>query len=265
MRNRNMFNAVVTSVALVFSMGAYAQALYVTPLGNVGIGTDSPGNVALEVRRSNGKAKVLISEYGPPGQRALFHIKNPGTTHFKIENTVAETEWVFTNAGTSFYISQQGTGRAEFRIFNTGDAILAGVLTENSDVNSKQDIEPIDGTNILEKLRNLEISEWSYKDTPANRHIGPMAQDFYAAFGLGNTNKGIATLDTSGVALAAIRALINENTTLSEQNASQSEQIETLERRLKLLENQQAEMQAVMAKVLENQQAKSVLTSTVMN
>lgn len=99
-------------------------------------------------------------------------------------------------------------------MFSNGDATLAGVLTKNSDVNSKQDIVPVDGSNVLEKLRNLEISEWSYKDAPDDRHVGPMAQDFHASFGLGNSDKGIATLDSSGIALAAIKALIDENTSL---------------------------------------------------
>ena len=146
-----------------------------------------------------------------------------------------------------------------------GDAEIRGILIENSDVNSKQNIEPVNGNKILEKLSNLEISEWSYKDKPSDRHIGPMAQDFYAAFGLGGTKKGIASLDTSGVALAAIRALIDRNEALSEQNASQSEQIKALEMRLDRLENQQAGVKAVIVKMLENQQADGVLTKSALN
>ncbi len=38
-------------------------------------------------------------------------------------------------------------------------------------------------------------------------HLGPMAQDFYDSFGLGSDNKGIATVDADGVALAAFRGL----------------------------------------------------------
>ena len=34
-----------------------------------------------------------------------------------------------------------------------------------------------------------------------------MAQDFYAAFGLGESDKGIDTVDADGVALAAIQGL----------------------------------------------------------
>ena len=37
--------------------------------------------------------------------------------------------------------------------------------------------------------------------------MGPMAQDFYAAFGLGADDRHIVTVDADGVALAAIQGL----------------------------------------------------------
>ncbi len=69
---------------------------------------------------------------------------------------------------------------------------------------------------VLNKVLALPIKEWSYKDSIDNiRHIGPMAEDFYQAFGLGESETGIATLDTSGVALAAIQGL-NEKLTVQD-------------------------------------------------
>ena len=53
----------------------------------------------------------------------------------------------------------------------------------------------------------MPISAWNYKDDPASRHVGPMAQDFHAAFGLGFDDKHIATVDADGIALAAIQGL----------------------------------------------------------
>jgi hypothetical protein len=250
MNNRNIFSIAVAGLMLSFSMAVSAQALYVTPAGDVGVGTETPA-ASLEVRRSDGSAQILVDDQSAAsGTRNLFSLQNRGLTKFIINNRDG-AEWAFANKGTSFRISRQGSGAVELEVFNNGDATLQGVLTENSDVNSKQDIEPVAGSNILEKLSDLEISEWSYKDAPADRHVGPMAQDFYAAFGLGHTDKGIATLDSSGIALAAIKALIKENTSLKE--------------RLSLLESQQAEMQAALAVVLENQHQQRVLTSTVMN
>jgi hypothetical protein len=77
-----------------------------------------------------------------------------------------------------------------------------------SDRNAKRDIVPIDGDEILRRVAALPISAWSYKDAqPSGRHIGPMAQDFHAAFGTGDSDRCIPTVDANGVALAAIQAL----------------------------------------------------------
>ena len=160
-------------------------------------------------------AKILVSnDTFLPGARTLFELRNPGNTKFTVNNIQAGEQWSFANPGTGFRLSRQGSGQVELEIKNNGNAVLAGTLTENSDRNSKQDISEINTHMILEKLVNLPISEWSYKDDPNSRHIGPMAQDFYQAFELGHTNKGIATLDSSGVAIAAIQALAAQNQTL---------------------------------------------------
>jgi hypothetical protein len=77
-----------------------------------------------------------------------------------------------------------------------------------SDRNAKHDIVPIDGDDILRRVAAMPISVWSYKDAqPSVRHIGPMAQDFHAAFGTGDSDRCIPTVDANGVALAAIQAL----------------------------------------------------------
>lgn len=92
---------------------------------------------------------------------------------------------------------------------STGAMLTTGGVWQNaSDVNRKHRFEQISNEEILGKLRKLPVTRWSYKTEGDNiRHIGPMAQDFYAAFGLGNDNRGIGTVDADGVALAGIKAL----------------------------------------------------------
>jgi hypothetical protein len=107
---------------------------------------------------------------------------------------------------------------------NNGDAFLAGILQENSDRNAKINIVPVDPERILQKVLELPIAHWAYKETPTTRHIGPMAQDFRAAFGTGNTETALATMDTSGVALASIKALELKNRKL-EERISQLEEV----------------------------------------
>jgi len=60
---------------------------------------------------------------------------------------------------------------------------------------------------VLDKVAALTITRWNFKDDAGTPHIGPMAQDFYAAFGVGTDDKHIATVDTDGVAPAAIQGV----------------------------------------------------------
>jgi hypothetical protein len=77
-----------------------------------------------------------------------------------------------------------------------------------SDRNVKTNIESIDQREILARVAKMPIRQWNYKDDDASvRHIGPMAQDFHSAFGLGDTDKAIYNIDSNGVALASIQAL----------------------------------------------------------
>jgi Chaperone of endosialidase len=92
-----------------------------------------------------------------------------------------------------------------------------------SDRNVKRDIAPVDEQAVLESVARVPVSTWSYKsDAPTVRHLGPMAQDFYAAFGLGDTDRAYNPIDAHGVALAAIKALY-------ERSREQDARIERLE------------------------------------
>ena len=61
---------------------------------------------------------------------------------------------------------------------------------------------------MLARLVGIPVQTWSYKkEGSAIRHIGPVAQDFSAAFGVGYDDRCISTVDADGVALAAIQGL----------------------------------------------------------
>ena len=62
-----------------------------------------------------------------------------------------------------------------------------------------------------------------------SRIVGPMAQDFWNAFHLGEDSLAISTIDPDGVALAAIQEL-------AKQNESKDKKIADLETRVKQLE-----------------------------
>jgi endosialidase-like protein/trimeric autotransporter adhesin len=84
----------------------------------------------------------------------------------------------------------------------------ASAWTALSDVNRKHQFRDLDGDTVLAKLAAMPIREWSYKaQDAAIRHVGPTAQDFHAAFGLGEDPLGISTIDADGIALRTIQAL----------------------------------------------------------
>jgi hypothetical protein len=101
---------------------------------------------------------------------------------------------------------------------------LGGTWTNASDRNLKENFTPIDGKLLLEKLSKLPITTWNYRNERSDiKHIGPMAQDFYALFGVGDDDKSISTIDPSGIALAAIQELYKTTQKLNEKNLEMDE------------------------------------------
>jgi hypothetical protein len=125
------------------------------------------------------------------------------------------------NGGFAFYTSTSGGATL---------AAGSGSWTSMSDRNAKENFAPVDPQAVLEKVAELPLSSWNYKaQDPAIRHLGPVAQDFKAAFSLGETDTGITGVDADGVALAAIQGL---NQKLKERDAK----IQALKQRLEALE-----------------------------
>ncbi len=79
-----------------------------------------------------------------------------------------------------------------------------------SDREAKADFQSVEPRAILAKLAAMPVSSWKYKHDSSRRYIGPSAQDFMAAFGLGHNERGINTLDADGVTFAAIQGLVEE-------------------------------------------------------
>ncbi|MDF1564308.1 MAG: tail fiber domain-containing protein, partial [Deltaproteobacteria bacterium] len=131
------------------------------------------------------------------------------------------------SGGTIFYSS---TGAGAGVVLMPGSSSWLAV----SDRNQKENFEEVDGREVLEKLAAMPMSSWNYKAQDARvRHMGPMAQDFFEAYGLGPDERHIATVDADGVALAAIQGL---NQKLEEQEARHLEEVRSLEERIARLE-----------------------------
>lgn len=96
----------------------------------------------------------------------------------------------------------------EAAIAATIDTVIS-VASILSDRNVKEDIRDVDSQEVLDGLVGLRISRWTYKEGkgPGGDHMGPMAQDFARAFGLGNDPTRIETVDAVGVLLKVAQAL----------------------------------------------------------
>ncbi len=96
-------------------------------------------------------------------------------------------------------------------VLNSGAYVTAGgTWTNASSRNLKENFTPVSAEATLTKINQLDISRWNYKtESASTTHIGPIAQDFYTAFGTGGTsgNTSISTIDPSGVALLGIQGL----------------------------------------------------------
>jgi len=105
----------------------------------------------------------------------------------------------------------------------------ANAWSSLSDVNSKENFRELPSEEILAKIAAMPVREWNYKTQPAAiRHMGPTAQDFHAAFGLGEDPLRISTIDADGVALAAVKALEARTRMLMDENAALRQSLEEL-------------------------------------
>ncbi len=200
--------------------------------GNVGVGTGA-ASAALHVFRNNATAQLRVEEAtATTGSRNLLRIVNNGASTFRFDNTFDGTFWGFGSRGTGdFFITKNttvGGGGFAFNLLPNGNVTIAGTLTQLSDRNAKEEISALDPAAVLARLAELPISSWRYKGDNAT-HVGPMAQDFHAAFGLGQDDTHVAPSDLAGLSLAAIQALKAEV-------ADKDARIQALEERLARIE-----------------------------
>ncbi len=117
----------------------------------------------------------------------------------------------------------------------------------SSDRNLKRNLIELNGSEVLAKLVSMPIYQWQPKDGPNAelKHIGPMAQDFYAAFHLGDSDKAIGMQDAEGVALAAIQGLYAKLKERDATIAEQQREIAELRQRLTQVESLRGEVAAL--------------------
>ena len=141
------------------------------------------------------------------GSRALVLPHAPGSFVYA-DSTSADFA---SHAPNQFLVAASGgIGMYTSKAATTGCHIVSGGGSWNCSSSRavKRDFAPIDVRDALEKVAALSLSSWRFVTEPEGiRHLGPMAEEFRAAFGLGSDDNSISSVDAQGVALAAIQGL----------------------------------------------------------
>jgi hypothetical protein len=129
----------------------------------------------------------------------------------------------------------------KIRLGNTNVTMIEGqvAFTNVSDKTQKENFQPVDGEEVLGKIRGFELSSWNFigHDPKQFRHYGPMAQDFFAAFGHDGVGEigsetTINSGDMAGILMSAVQALEKRTAELKQKEA----RLAVLESRLEALE-----------------------------
>lgn len=203
------------SVALGDSCLANANRTVAMGRGNVcsfstcvgiGINNLASGSVSLAVGVnciSNGSNSSILGYYGSANSKNGAFVYSDASSNSFTNATANNQFTVRASGGIIFYTDSART---------MGVTIFpgSGSWSSVSDVNKKENFENVDPEEILRKVESLKIKSWNYKSQANSiRHIGPMAQDFYGSFGLGESDLMISSIDMDGVILAAIKGLNN--------------------------------------------------------
>ncbi|TQV80222.1 tail fiber domain-containing protein [Aliikangiella coralliicola] len=253
--------------------GAPTGSIFVAADGDIGLGTESP-DAKLNVEGASASTIISDTATGSADVRTLLTLNSEHGSNIKFEHrNNAGKEWTVGtySSGNGFLISRADTadGNADphdnynlllndnqfvirnmasdelMRLTNT-QLVVNGTVVSSSSRTVKDNIVSVDSGKILNMLSKLAIKKWNYiNDGSSIKHIGPIAEEFYELFGLGSDDKHIASLDTSGIALAAIQAL-------NEEVKDKNSKIESLEKQNKLLN----ERLALIEKTLEQLSSK---------
>ncbi len=177
--------------------------------GKVGIGNITPSaNLEVTVNGFDGYSGIAINSKITNGKYLTINQGTAGKLNFTSPGIIDLMTIDFVNNRVGV-----NTPNPTYPFQVSSSAYCTGSSWVNtSDKHLKENFAEVDGALILSKIEELPILIWNYKkENSSVRHIGPMAQDFYTEFGLGNDTTSISTIDPAGISLAAIKELDKRN------------------------------------------------------
>ena len=184
---------------------------------------------------ANGTGSVVLGSDATVTTPGVFMYGDRSTTNDLTTN--GSNEFLVRAAGGTVFYSNAAMTTGVVLLSGTSGWQPVGV----SDENRKTDFRDLDGEQVLGRLAAMPVREWRYTTQDAGiRHVGPTAQDFRAAFGLGESDVRIGSVDADGIALAGVKALDARtratNDALARQNERLTREVVDLRERLARLE-----------------------------
>jgi trimeric autotransporter adhesin len=198
----NTISSAATYGSLIGGRSNSVSGLYATVIG--GYANTASGSYAIVAGGDSDTASgtlTFAAGYHADALHSGSFVWSDYTSGSALIEDTASNEFVARASGGVYLYSNEAAS-AGVRL-----APGSGTWSNLSDRASKADIVPLDDASVLAKVNALPVSTWRYKSERGVRHAGPMAQDFYAAFGVGEDDRHITSIDEDGVALAAIKAL----------------------------------------------------------
>ena len=230
-------NTTLGRVPFTVAGSAPNNTLYLDSTGNVGLGTAVPV-LDLSLRATDTPA-IRLEQSGAGGFTPQTWDIGANEASFFVRDVTAGSRLPFRilPGAPSNSLRIQGNGNIgigtdvpQAKLHVAGDAYVAGTLTQLSSRSAKTNLVAVASDAVLDQLSRLPLWTWNYLSSDTqDRHIGPVAEDFYATFGFGTSAMQLAPSDVAGVALAASQALQREV-------AARDQTIAELEARLARLE-----------------------------
>lgn len=232
------------AASTAIGMGAIADGAFSVALG----GGNMPGMAVQAIGANSVALGTGLDATGPSsvvlGSRASTTLGGRGSFVFGDDST---TNTIQAFSANEFKVrAAGGTSIFSNSTLTTGVRLPTGASAWSSlsDVNSKEHFRDLDDDDVLAKIARMPVREWNYKAQHAGiRHVGPTAQDFHSAFGLGEDPLRISTIDADGIALRAIQALeartrsmVVANESLARENRQLKASLEAVQARLAAME-----------------------------